>query len=207
MSQRLRAAACMLALMCTALASVAPAAAREPILAQASTTGATPGTDRARAAAAPATSTASVSPAIAPPARAETALDVRLKQLEGELRCLVCQNQSLADSNAPLAEDLRREVHGLAAAGKSDDEIKAFLVARYGDFVLYRPPVKNTTWLLWFGPFVLLGGGIVVWWLVARRRGPRERAGSSVHASGPAPDASADADLAKARALLDDRAN
>ena len=92
-------------------------------------------------------------------AQADPALDARLRALEEELRCLVCQNQTLADSSAPLAEDLRREVRELAVAGKSDEEIKQYLVARYGDFVLYRPPVKSTTWLLWFGPFVLLAGG------------------------------------------------
>ncbi len=89
-------------------------------------------------------------------AQKDPALDARLKKLEEELRCLVCQNQSLADSNAPLAEDLRREVHALAAQGKDDEQIKQFLVQRYGDFVLYRPPVKATTWLLWAGPFLLL---------------------------------------------------
>ncbi len=73
-----------------------------------------------------------------------SALDLRLKRLEAELRCLVCQNQTLADSNADLADDLRREVRSLALAGKSDDDIKAYLVARYGDFVLYKPPVKPT---------------------------------------------------------------
>ena len=77
--------------------------------------------------------------------RADDALDRRLKLLENELRCLVCQNQTLAESSAPLAEDLRKEVRDLAVAGKSDDEIRAYLVARYGDFVLYKPPVKSTT--------------------------------------------------------------
>ena len=101
---------------------------------------------------------------------ADAALDARLRKLEEELRCLVCQNQSLADSSAGLADDLRREVRALAVAGKSDEEIKQFLVARYGDFVLYNPPVKSTTWLLWFGPFVLLAGGAVVWWAIGRRR-------------------------------------
>src|SRR4029450_10587227 len=105
---------------------------------------------------------------------AQPDLDARLKKLEDELRCLVCQNQSLADSSAPLAEDLRREVRALAVSGKSDEEIKQFLVARYGDFVLYNPPVKSTTWLLWFGPFVLLTGGAVVWWAVGGG-GSRER--------------------------------
>ena len=97
-------------------------------------------------------------------------LDARLKRLENELRCLVCQNQTLADSNADLADDLRREVRSLAVAGKTDDEIRAYLVARYGDFVLYDPPVKPTTWLLWFGPFALLVGGGGLWWVVLRRR-------------------------------------
>ncbi|HTP98840.1 MAG TPA: cytochrome c-type biogenesis protein, partial [Casimicrobiaceae bacterium] len=83
-------------------------------------------------------------------AQVESALDMRLKKLEEELRCLVCQNQSLADSSAPLAADLRREVRELAVSGKSDAEIKQYLVARYGDFVLYDPPVKRITWLLWF---------------------------------------------------------
>jgi cytochrome c-type biogenesis protein CcmH len=94
----------------------------------------------------------------------------RLKRLEAELRCLVCQNQTLADSNAPLAEDLRREVRTLATSGKSDAEIKEYLVARYGDFVLYKPPVQRNTWLLWLGPFALLlcGGGI--WYAIVRRR-------------------------------------
>jgi cytochrome c-type biogenesis protein CcmH len=100
----------------------------------------------------------------------DAAVDSRLKKLENELRCLVCQNQTLADSNASLAEDLRTEVRELAYAGRSDDEIRAYLVARYGDFVLYDPPLKRTTWLLWVGPFVLLGGGGVLWWMVLRRR-------------------------------------
>lgn len=99
-----------------------------------------------------------------------TAFDVRLKRLEAELRCLVCQNQTLADSNADLADDLRHEVRALALAGKNDDEIKTYLVARYGDFVLYNPPVKPITWMLWFGPFALLAGGALVWWIVLRRR-------------------------------------
>ena len=104
----------------------------------------------------------------------DAAFELRLKKLETELRCLVCQNQTLADSNADLADDLRREVRGLARAGKSDDEIKAYLVARYGDFVLYNPPVKSTTWLLWGGPFALLGGGGLLWWIVLRRRARSE---------------------------------
>lgn len=103
-------------------------------------------------------------------AQAQTALDERLRRLETDLRCLVCQNQTLADSNAGLADDLRREVRALAVAGKSDDEIRAYLVERYGDFVLYDPPVKPLTWVLWFGPFALAIGGGAVWWLVLKRR-------------------------------------
>ncbi len=78
------------------------------------------------------------------------------RDLIEELRCLVCQNQSLADSDAELAHDLRAEVYDMIQAGKSDDEIVEFLVARYGDFVLYNPPVKPANYLIWFGPFVLL---------------------------------------------------
>jgi cytochrome c-type biogenesis protein CcmH len=130
-------------------------------------------------------------------AQADAAFEARLKNLEEELRCLVCQNQTLADSTAPLAEDLRREVRGLAQQGKSDAEIKQYLVARYGDFVLYRPPVKPTTWLLWFGPFAFLLGGGVVWYGVLRRR---QRAASD---SGTPAVASHEQNN-RARALLDD---
>ena len=119
-------------------------------------------------------------------------LDARLKKLETELRCLVCQNQTLADSNADLADDLRREVRELAVAGKSDDEIKAYLVARYGDFVLYNPPVKSTTWVLWFGPFALAIGGAGLWWVILRRR-------AKMAAAPQASDA-----VARGRELLDD---
>jgi cytochrome c-type biogenesis protein CcmH len=94
----------------------------------------------------------------------------RLKILETELRCLVCQNQTLADSNAGLAEDLRKEVRTLAEQGKSDDEIKQFLTTRYGDFVLYNPPVKPITWLLWFGPFMLLAAGAGIFFFIVSRR-------------------------------------
>ena len=134
--------------------------------------------------------------ALAQPA-ADEAFEQRLKRLETDLRCLVCQNQTLADSNAPLAEDLRREVRELALAGKSDAEIRAFLVARYGDFVLYRPPVKESTWLLWFGPFLLLGGGIVAWLAIVRRR--RRDSVAEAEADAPSPDAAA-----RAKALLDE---
>jgi cytochrome c-type biogenesis protein CcmH len=127
------------------------------------------------------------------------ALDARLKSLESELRCLVCQNQTLAESNAPLAEDLRREVRELAVSGKSDDEIRAYLVARYGDFVLYKPPVEPVTYLLWFGPFLLLAGGAAIWFVLLRRRSAtRGSATDGQPASTPA------TDLARARAILDE---
>ncbi len=82
--------------------------------------------------------------------------EARLVHISQELRCLVCQNESLSSSRAELADDLRREVRDLIRANKSDQEIKDFLVSRYGDFVLYRPEVKPLTWVLWFGPFVVL---------------------------------------------------
>ena len=98
-------------------------------------------------------------------------LELRLKKLETELRCLVCQNQTLAESPAGLAGDLRREVRLLAESGKNDNEIKEHLKARYGDFVLYKPELDRRTWLLWFGPFVLLAGAILVWVMIRRRSG------------------------------------
>jgi cytochrome c-type biogenesis protein CcmH len=134
-------------------------------------------------------------------AQSDPALDARLKKLEEELLLLVCQNQSLADSSAPLAEDLRREVRGLAVQGKNDEQIKEYLVARYGDFVLYNPPVKGITWLLWFGPFVLLAGGGVIWWMVLRRRG---RKGYDDDDAPPSNAEAVAAGVEKARALLDD---
>jgi cytochrome c-type biogenesis protein CcmH len=84
------------------------------------------------------------------------AVKARWDHIANELRCMVCQNESLASSNAELALDLRREVRSLIEQGQSDDDIRRFLVSRYGDFVLYKPEVKPVTWLLWFGPFVLL---------------------------------------------------
>jgi cytochrome c-type biogenesis protein CcmH len=96
--------------------------------------------------------------------------EARLKQLATELRCLVCQNQTLADSNAPLAEDLRREVREMIGKNMTDQEIVEFLVARYGDFVRYRPPMKATTMLLWIGPFLLLAAGATVLVIALRRR-------------------------------------
>lgn len=96
--------------------------------------------------------------------------EARFKQLSEELRCLVCQNQNLADSNADLARDLRRQVYEMIQQGKSNKEITDYMVARYGDFVLYRPPVKSSTALLWVGPFIFLVLGLVVLIVMIRRK-------------------------------------
>ncbi len=92
----------------------------------------------------------------AKPIAPDPALEAQLQTLYQQLRCLVCQNQSLAESNAPLAEDLRNEIREMAVTGKTQAQIVEYLVARYGDFVLYKPPVKANTLLLWVGPFALL---------------------------------------------------
>lgn len=94
----------------------------------------------------------------------------RYRKLSEELRCLVCQNQNLADSNADLAKDLRNQVYNMIEAGKSDDEIIDYMVSRYGEFVLYRPPLQTNTVLLWAGPFVLLLGGLAGLAVFVRRR-------------------------------------
>jgi len=109
----------------------------------------------------------------AAPLADDPALEQRVMRLASELRCLVCQNETLADSRADLAIDLRNQVREQMRAGKSDDEIKAWLTQRYGDFVLYRPPVKSSTWLLWFGPFVLLVVAGATFVLYLRRRRAR----------------------------------
>ena len=96
--------------------------------------------------------------------------EARFRALAAELRCVMCQNQSLADSNAPIAQDLRREVLELMQQGKSDDEIKAFLTERYTDFVLYRPPMRGSTLWLWIAPPVLLLIGAAVLFVVVRKR-------------------------------------
>ena len=118
----------------------------------------------------------------AAPLAEDPVVEQRLMAISEELRCLVCQNETLAASRAELAQDLRREVRNLIKANKSDAEIKEFLVSRYGDFVLYRPTVKPTTWLLWFGPFVLLVGAL--WGLVRLvRRNQRDVKGTTLDAA------------------------
>jgi cytochrome c-type biogenesis protein CcmH len=106
----------------------------------------------------------------APPEAADPALEARMVRITSELRCLVCQNQTIADSNAALAVDLRRETRELLKEGKSDAEVVAYMTARYGDFVLYRPPLRATTLLLWFGPALLLAIGATVLVVVLRKR-------------------------------------
>ena len=120
-------------------------------------------------------------------------IEQRLIVISEELRCLVCQNESLAGSRADLALDLRREIRTLIKDGKTDPEIKEFLVSRYGDFVLYRPPVKPMTWALWFGPFLLMIGALVMLVRLVRR--------SQRNAAAPALDP---AQRAKAQSLLQD---
>lgn len=131
--------------------------------------------------------------AIAPRSFEDPAQQRQYEALLPELRCLVCQNETLADSEAPLAEDLRREVAEMVRAGQSSAAIKDFLVDRYGDFVLYRPTVKPLTYALWFGPFALLLLGTGVWLALTRRT---RRAGMET------PQLS-EAEHQRARALLD----
>ena len=126
----------------------------------------------------------------APPMSDDPVLEKRVMALAEELRCLVCQNQTLADSNADLALDLRRQIREQLKAGRSERQVIDYLVDRYGDFVLYRPPLKATTVLLWFGPFLLLALGAFL--LVRRVR--RQR--------GEAPAPLSPADHARAAELL-----
>jgi cytochrome c-type biogenesis protein CcmH len=115
--------------------------------------------------------------------------ELRFQALTKQLRCLVCQNESLADSSAPLAADLRRDVFEQIQAGKSDAEIKAWLTARYSDFVLYDPPLRPGTWLLWFGPLlVLIGGGAAIFVIVRRRAKAAALATGSARAAADAED-------------------
>ncbi len=109
-------------------------------------------------------------------------VEARLKSIAEELRCLVCQNQTIADSNAPLALDLRQQVRGMITEGKTDDEIRGYMVQRYGDFVLYKPPFNAVTALLWIGPGILIVAAFAALVVTLRRR--REAA-----AGAPPPDA------------------
>jgi len=111
-------------------------------------------------------------------------VEARLKSIAHELRCLVCQNQTIADSDAPLAVDLRQQTRAMIAAGKSDDEIRAYMVERYGDFVLYKPPFNAATAVLWVAPGLLIVGGLAGLALMIRRR----RDAMAAAAPAPAPD-------------------
>ena len=129
-----------------------------------------------------------------PAASAETAQ--RMKALAEDLRCLVCQNQTLADSNAELAVDLRKQIETMIGQGKSDADIKAYMVARYGDFVLYKPPMQANTWLLWLGPFALLVLGGLIWLVVQRRSSGDQSAAAAIGSP---------VDAAQVRRILDDQ--
>ena len=116
---------------------------------------------------------ATASPAAPPTAQplfADVAIETRLTHLSRELRCVVCQNEALSESPAELATDMRQEIRDLMKAGKTDQEVLTFLTSRYGDFVLFRPPFKPVTYLLWVGPFVFLGFGVLVWFMALRSR-------------------------------------
>lgn len=104
------------------------------------------------------------------PAFSDPAQQARYERLARELRCLQCRSETIADSNASLAEDLRRQLRELIAAGRSDDEIKTYMTDRYGDYVLYRPPVKSNTWLLWAAPVLLVVIGIIAAFVVISRK-------------------------------------
>ena len=106
----------------------------------------------------------------AAPIGEDPVIEQRMIKLSEELRCLVCQNESLASSHAELAEDLRREIRTQMKAGKNDKEVITYLTTRYGDFVLYRPPFKPVTFLLWLGPVLFLGLGAGIWYMTLKKR-------------------------------------
>lgn len=111
----------------------------------------------------------------ATPVAADPVLEAKVQSLSEVLRCLVCQNQNLADSHADLAIDLKNQVREMLRQGKTEKQVIDYMVERYGDFVLYRPPLKSTTWLLWGAPFILLFGGLAgLFWLLKHRHGASE---------------------------------
>lgn len=109
---------------------------------------------------------------LSPLAGADAALEARVQAVSQQLRCVVCQNQSIAESDADLARDLRRQVREMLAAGQDEAAVRAFMVERYGDFVLYDPPLRPATWLLWLGPALLLLAALSGFWVRLRRRLP-----------------------------------
>ncbi|MBL8311447.1 MAG: cytochrome c-type biogenesis protein CcmH [Burkholderiales bacterium] len=136
--------------------------------------------------------------AVNPVAPSDPALEARVKALGSELRCLVCQNQTVADSDAPVAQDLRAQVRAQLAAGKSEAEVKQYMTERFGDFVLYKPPFKASTVALWAGPFVvLLVVGALLW-----RRIVRASTGAGAGAADGEAATLSEADRSRARALL-----
>jgi cytochrome c-type biogenesis protein CcmH len=134
----------------------------------------------------------------AKPNAEDPAIEQRLVKLAEDLRCLVCQNESLAGSHAELAEDLRREIREQMKQGKSDTEVVQYLIDRYGDFVLYKPPFKPVTWLLWLGPLMFVGIGAGAWWVAVQRRRQRAETALPVEAGVDA------AQMEEARRLLAD---
>lgn len=126
---------------------------------------------------APHPAVAQTGPAMTGPERlTDSALEARAVQLQKQFRCLVCQGESLDESNAPLAADLRRLIRARIAAGDSDEEVEHYLVARYGEFILMKPPLAPDTYLLWFGPvLILLIGGGAVFFIVRRARQRAEK--------------------------------
>ena len=127
----------------------------------------------------------------AQPVGEDPAIEQRMVNLSEDLRCLVCQNETLADSHAELAEDLRREIREQMKKGKNDDQVIEYLTERYGDFVLYKPPFRSYTLLLWLGPVLFLGLGVVIWYFTLKRR--RDAPGTAQVS---------EADLNKAKSLL-----
>ena len=126
-----------------------------------------------------AAATVSVSAHTTPPASAvgdtfsDPVMETRARAMQRQLRCLVCQGESIDESNSPLAADLRRLVREQMAAGKTNSEIEDFLVARYGDFILMKPPLQSNTWLLWLAPFLVLGAGGAVAWITVKKASAR----------------------------------
>jgi len=123
----------------------------------------------------------------AEPLADDQALETRVNNVAAELRCLVCQNQTIADSHADLAVQLKDQIRDKLRAGQSEDQIKDYMVQRYGEFVLYRPKIEATTIALWFGPFLLLAGGIAVLIMTLKKRARDEAAPSDGGTPGPTP--------------------
>lgn len=151
-------------------AALAPGVAAPSAPTVASTSATAPSQSSPDASAGPAPGGPQAMPREAPATAADPVLEARVMKIAAELRCLVCQNQTIADSNAGLAVDLRNQVREMLKQGQSAEQVRDYMTARYGDFVLYRPPVKSTTALLWYGPMALLVIAVLVFIWVLRRR-------------------------------------